>query len=217
MLFFLFIILLSVILFFIIIPKILLLLSNRDYIKLLNDYINTEIKKPFFSYNYKFNQNKKIDNNHLIFVPHPFTNWSLNPNYISKKGFYEHTLEGFKKTIKNDSLIEFIDKNKNLYKIICIGGSSTHCQEMPSYHLTWPSLLNKKLNESNLSSKVLVINFGVGAWNTLQSYIRCLTWFPIINPDLVIFYQAKNDLTPIQNGNIDENSIMPDYQNVMTQ
>ena len=65
-------------------------------------------------------------------------------DYLSKKGYYEHTLEGFKKTIKNDSLIEFIDKSKNLYKIICIGGSSTHCQEMPSYHLTWPSLLNKK-------------------------------------------------------------------------
>ena len=117
MLFFLFIILLAVILFFIIIPQILLLLSNRDYIKLLNDYINTEIKKPFFSYNRNFNQNKKIDNSHLIFVPHPFTNWSLNPNYFSKKGFYEHTLEGFKKTIKNDSLIEFIDKSKNLKNI----------------------------------------------------------------------------------------------------
>ena len=39
-----------------------------------------------------------------IYVPHPFTNWSLNPNY-KFNGVKDHTLEGFRKTLDDSSII----------------------------------------------------------------------------------------------------------------
>lgn len=205
--------LIFLIIFAFLIPQIIILFSKGKF-KILNDFINVDISKPFYNYNISSN-NENLDNN-LVFAPHPFTNWSLNPNYSGLAKKKEHTLEGFKKTTENNSVIDIIEKNPDIYKVVCIGGSSTHCQEMPSYDYTWPSLLNKKLNEK-IDKKFLVINFGVGAWNTYQSLIRIVSWFPKINPDLLIFYHAKNDLTPIHNGNKFETKIMPDYQNVMSQ
>ncbi len=84
---------------------------------------------------------------------------------------------------------------------------------MDKYEDTWPALVQEKLKKENC----IVINFGVGAWSTMQSLIRCVTWFPKINPNLLIFYHAKNDLTPLVNGNLNEKFIYPDYQNVVTQ
>ena len=78
---------------------------------------------------------------------------------------------------------------------------------MDKFEDTWPALVQQKLKNENC----IVINFGVGAWTTMQSLIRCITWFPKIKPDLLIFYHAKNDLTPLVNGNLDEKFIYPDY------
>ena len=207
------IIILILISVFYLFPFFLLKLGNKDNINSFNYFLNTNIKKPFF-----FNNSEDYlkANKNIIFVPHPFTNWSLNPNYKNKNGENEHTYEGFKKTTNSNSVLNLISKNKYDFKIICIGGSSTHCQEMKTFDLTWPSRLNTKLNNYD-DNNILVINFGVGAWNTLQSYIRCITWFPSIKPDLLVFYHSKNDLTPINNGNELESNIMPDYQNVMIQ
>lgn len=150
----------------------------------------------------------------FVFTPHPFYNWSLNPYYKNKKGELVHTEEGFRKTFNEDSIIDHLSNYKSNYKIICIGGSSTHCAEMDDYRDTWPSLLHDKLNKKHNST---VINFGVGAWSTIQSQIRCLTWFSKIKPNLLIFYQCKNDLTPLFNGSLIEKEILPDYQNIVTQ
>ena len=37
----------------------------------------------------------------------------------------------------------------NTFKIICLGGSTTHCQEIDDFSKTWPSLLNSKLNNNS--------------------------------------------------------------------
>ena len=148
------------------------------------------------------------------FTPHPFTNWSLNPAYRNVKGENVHTIEGFRKTQKDESILQLVRENPDAYKIVCIGGSSTHCAEMECYQDTWPAKLKEKLSTNN---DVLVFNFGVGAWGTLQSLIRCVTWLPIINPQLLVFYQAKNDLTPFSNASEHETYLYPDYQNSIGQ
>lgn len=148
------------------------------------------------------------------FAPHPFTNWSLNPEFRNEEGNHEHTIEGFKKTQDDDSILKLAKKYPDSYKIVCIGGSTTYCGEMTAFKDTWPSKLKNKLNSGN---KILVFNFGIGGWGTLQSLIRCITWFPLVKPNLLIFYQAKNDLTPLFNAVEKENEIYPDYQNVVGQ
>ena len=151
----------------------------------------------------------------LLYAPHPFTNWSLNPGYINEYGEVDHTKEGFRRVDGYLSLYDALDNanNKKLKKIVCIGGSTTYCTELSGYKESWPAKLQDKLD----SDKYAVFNFGVGNWSTIQSVIRCTTWFPIINPDIVIIYQAKNDLSPFYNAYNIEKKISPDYQNIMGQ
>ena len=56
-----------------------------------------------------------------IHAPHPFTNWSLNPAYRNEKGDLVHTIEGFRKTQKDDSILKLVRDNPDAFKIVCIG------------------------------------------------------------------------------------------------
>ncbi|SVD21840.1 uncharacterized protein METZ01_LOCUS374694, partial [marine metagenome] len=149
----------------------------------------------------------------LIYCPHPFTNWSLNPGYLNSEKQIEHTREGFRKTEASDSIKEILIRKPSAKKIVCVGGSSTYCTELEGYQRSWPAKLREKMEGNDFS----VFNFGVGGWGTIASLTRCLTWLPVINPDVVVFYQAKNDLTPLMNGNQVESECYPDYQNLMVQ
>ena len=73
------------------------------------------------------------------------TNWTLNPNH--KKNFNENpnTKEGFRKVDDDNSVFETLKKSQKKKRVVCIGGSTTMCEEMASYKESWPSLLNKKL------------------------------------------------------------------------
>jgi len=199
----LFIIIASIIIFSFIMN--FLFINKKDRQKILEIF---NLKKTINCYS--INQDLK-KNFSLSFVPHPFTNFSLNPNYKNTYGDMVHTAEGFRKTCEDKSIFISLEKKID-YNIVCIGGSSTQCENMEKFEDTWPAILKK-----SLSKNINVFNFGVGAWTTLHSYIRCINWLPIIKPDLVIFYQAKNDLTPYKNGNLKEKFIYSDYQNIMSQ
>jgi hypothetical protein len=148
----------------------------------------------------------------LLYSPHPFTNWSLNPSYVNRSGEHIHTREGFKKTMDSDSIMKMIKENPDANRIVCIGGSTTYCSLVERYQDSWPALLRGKLKK-----KSVIFNFGVGGWSTSQSLIRCLFWLHIVKPNLFIFYQAKNDFMPLFWGSEKENTIDPDCQNVMGQ
>tara|TARA_B110000971_G_scaffold120591_1_gene123479 strand:- start:11615 stop:12700 length:1086 start_codon:yes stop_codon:yes gene_type:complete len=166
-----------------------------------------------FTKDKNFFLDKKNLSKKLVFIPHPYTNWTLNPHHKSHSNEVSHTNEGFRKVNDDSSIFETIKKSKNKKKIICIGGSTTQCQEMTSYKYSWPSLLNKKLN----NDKFQVFNFGVAGWGTGQSLARIIYWVPTIKPDLIIFYQAKNDLTPFANIDKSIPDIHPDTQNSVVQ
>ena len=136
-------------------------------------------KKPIFFYSSK-EVSKVSFNYNSIYCPHPFTNWSLNP-YYSTRGIKQHTIEGFRKTDEYKSVEDYFNKSdKNLFKILCIGGSTTYCTEIDSYENTWPYMLNLKL--SKIKKNCLVGNAGVGGWGTIQSLNRFQTWGSILKP-----------------------------------
>lgn len=149
----------------------------------------------------------------FIYCQHPFTNWSLNPAYTNCLGESNHTIEGFRKTQAEDSIARIAGANPGAFKIVCVGSSTTYCNFVPRYQDTWPVRLKEKLGRKD----VLVFNFGVGAWTTFQSLIRCVSWLPVVRPQMLIFYQAKNDLSVLVNGAEKEKEIFVDYQNVMAQ
>ena len=167
-------------------------------------------KDPFF---YGHSDFKDDFFSKLIYCPHPFTNWSLNP--IAKHNEeHMHTKEGFRKTSKSNSIIEELKDYNNHCDIYCIGGSTTYCDSIKDYSNTWPYMLRELYNKKN---KKFLVNGGVGGWSTIQSLIRFSSWGAFLKPRLTIFYQSKNDLTPLVNGREIEKKIFPLMENVMLQ
>ena len=163
--------------------------------------------------NYDFSYGKNIKYIEKdIYTAHPFTNWSLNPNF-KKNNIKEHLDEGFRKTSDVSSIFELLNNYKKSEKIYCMGGSSTYCTELYNYYKSWPFKLQKKINIEDF----VIINGGVGGWGTFQSLIRFIGWANIIKPKILIIYQSKNDLTPFYNANESIRDISPLYQNVMLQ
>ncbi len=81
-----------------------------------------------------------------------------------------------------------IEKQPGIYRIICLGGSTSHAGNYPE---KLSALL--KMREESLGKKVEVINAAVPAWNTTQSLIQFVTRAIYLQPDLIIIYHATND------------------------
>lgn len=153
----------------------------------------------------------------FIYCPHPFTNWSLNPGYKNPGRVRIHTVEGFRKTADYESVEEYTRMNAKSCVIYCLGGSTTYCTEVTGLHTPWPSLLHEKIKRHDPQTDCVVVNAGVGGWNTLQSLIRLESWGPFLKPGLIVVFQSKNDLTPLYNAGPSEKRIFPDYSNLMGQ
>ena len=162
-------------------------------------YGNSNLKDSFFS--------------KLFYCPHPFTNWSLNPHSRYNKNLI-HTKEGFRKTSEFDSIIDELKLFGNKCDVYCLGGSTTYCDGLKDYSDTWPYKLRNLLSQKE---KRFLVNAGVGGWSTIQSLIRFFSWGSILKPKITIFYQSKNDLTPLFNGRETEKKIFPLLENIMLQ
>lgn len=163
-------------------------------------YGKSDLKDPFYS--------------KLFYCPHPFTNWSLNPLSKDKNDRFMHTIEGFRKTSDNNSIREELKNHGGKCAVYCLGGSTTYCDGLLDYRDSWPFKFRELIS---VNTNKLVINGGVGGWSTIQSLIRFSTWGAIIKPKITIFYQAKNDLTPLYNGRKCEKKLFPLLENVMLQ
>ena len=180
---------------------------KKIIMKLLNLF---QKKDPFFYGNSKL-KNRFFSK--FFYCPHPFTNWSLNP-HSKFDSYLIHTKEGFRKTSEFDSIIEELKLFNNNCDVYCLGGSTTYCDGLKNYSDTWPHKLRGLLGQKK---KNFLVNGGVGGWSTIQSLIRFFSWGAILKPKITIFYQSKNDLTPLVNGREVEKNIFPLMENVMLQ
>lgn len=140
---------------------------------------------------------------------HPFTGWSLNPDFINQHSEPIHNQQGFR------SNYDLLHLNPDALKIYCAGESTTYCTNIEKNEQTWPFLLEKELKQT-LGVDVQVINGGVGGYNSFQSFIRLSAFIDIISPDFILVYHhAKNDLTPFYNGDPSLNEVVPDFSNVI--
>ena len=177
----------------------------------INQFVNLLDKDDPFFYGQSKLTNKFFSK--LLYCPHPFTNWSLNP-HTKYNEVLMHTKEGFRKTSNSNSILEELKYYNNECDVYCIGGSTTYCDGLKDYSDTWPFKLRNLINKDK---KSFLVNGGVGGWSTIQSIIRFFTWGSILKPKLTIFYQSKNDLTPLVNGREIEKKIFPLMENVMLQ
>ncbi|KYG81024.1 GDSL-like lipase/acylhydrolase family protein [Roseivirga ehrenbergii] len=117
-------------------------------------------------------------------VPHFYLGYHNNPEYENETDF--HNSHGFRG--KEISL----KKSEDIFRIVCIGGSTTYGSGVDDYRQSYPYLLQQKLN--SLGAQVEVINAGVQGYNTLQSYLNYILKIEDLEADMLIVYHAFNDV-----------------------
>ena len=116
--------------------------------------------------------------------------FEVEVDYIPRPGiapqFYSMNSEGFRGP-------EFIkDKPNDIYRIIAVGGSTTFGAGVTDEN-TWPSILEKKLQNISGDKDIEVINAGTPGLNSLSENILVKERLVHYKPDLIIVSDGNND------------------------
>ncbi len=125
---------------------------------------------------------------HRMFSPHHYLNYCNTPGFVSRNGLNRHNNLGF----RGDEIA--VPKPAGCFRIAVLGGSGTYTIKVPDYHLSFPAQLEKSLRERYGRTNIEVINAGVGGYNSWESLINLQFRVLDLQPDLVIFYDAINDV-----------------------
>lgn len=89
-----------------------------------------------------------------------------------------------------------VAKPPGVFRIACLGGSSTYGQSESSDEAIWPARLEVLLNEDAPAGapRVEVINAGCQGYSTFESLINLELRVVDLEPDLVLVYHGINDM-----------------------
>jgi lysophospholipase L1-like esterase len=122
-----------------------------------------------------------------IFTPHRYLGYYPTPNY--RRGTNRHNALGYRGE-------EFpVEKPDGEFRIVCIGGSTTYDSDIDDHTLAYPSQLERVLRERGYGD-VRIINAGVAGWTSWESLINFELRILDLDPDLVIDFDALNDVHP---------------------
>lgn len=85
-------------------------------------------------------------------------------------------------------------KPDGVWRIFCMGGSSTYGLGPTTDETNWPARLEVHLNAASPTKRVEVINGGCQGWSTHESLINLALRGVDLEPDLVLVYQTFNDM-----------------------
>jgi hypothetical protein len=119
---------------------------------------------------------------YLAFIPRP--NWESPPTFDHVT---THNSWGFR-----GPEVE-IEKPEDVFRIVCLGGSSTYGHTPSRDETTWPAQLQTILNERQDIKRVEVINGGFSGYNSFESLANFNFRLLPFDPDLVIVYHTIND------------------------
>jgi lysophospholipase L1-like esterase len=88
-----------------------------------------------------------------------------------------------------------IAKPQGTLRVFAIGGSTTFDTQVTSDDRTWPARLEHWLNNLNPGHQVEVVNAGVPGYQVIDNLIRPQTDLYRFHPDIIILYQAHNDIS----------------------
>lgn len=156
-----------------------------------------------FDADFKFNiRNVDNDLEELKYMTEdPYLMWFPAPDYsdgtikINSRGFRDR-----ERTVKKD---------KNVFRILCLGDSSTFGLYVPLVK-TYHALLEEKLNSEfgRSKTKFEVINAGVPGYTSYQGLHLYKKKGRLYEPDIVIFYFGVNDTK--KEFYLDDKQIVPD-------
>jgi lysophospholipase L1-like esterase len=124
----------------------------------------------------------------LRYTTHPYFSHVLNPAFRSKDGRDRHNRLGFRgEEIEND-------KPEGVFRIFCLGASTTYTTAVDGYQKAYPAQLERILREVYHHPNVEVINAGVPAYTSLDSLLNLQLRILPLQPDLIVVYHGINDL-----------------------
>lgn len=116
-------------------------------------------------------------------VRHRYLGYALNRNYAFKAD--RHNSLGF----RGDDL----SADADLYRIVCLGGSTTYGTGVADYKKSYPYLLEEELQQLK-HDRVEVINAGVPGYGSLELLLNYRLLIKSLKPDLLIIYTGVNDI-----------------------
>ncbi|MDF1839385.1 MAG: GDSL-type esterase/lipase family protein [Planctomycetota bacterium] len=124
-------------------------------------------------------------------IGHSYLGYALKPNMTKDHGqphrLTTHNSEGYRGELRA------VPKPEGVYRILCLGGSSTHGTTPNTDADTWPARLEHHLTEAT-GKKIEVINFGVFGYSTFESLVNLSFRGVKLEPDLVLVYHSINDM-----------------------
>ena len=122
-----------------------------------------------------------------VYYPHRRLRYGLTPN-VDYYGWFKINSHGFRGR-------EFSQKKPpGVFRIVCVGGSTTFDGGSVGKSLPWPEVLESELRRLLGTDTVEVLNLGIGGATSLDSLIDLQMRGLSFEPDLVIVYQTHNDL-----------------------
>jgi len=133
-----------------------------------------------------------IENNITMTSISPYLAYYNTPNF-SLNGVRQHNSDGYRNSFETPNV-----KDKNTFRILCIGGSTTYGSGVSNPKLAWPEVLQNFLNTNPPSQldykKFEVLNGGIG-WGSSAELLTHYA-FKHINyeHDIVIIHTGGNDV-----------------------
>lgn len=141
---------------------------------------------------------------------HPFLGYSLRPNSstdiedrFGKRRYSTNSLGLRGRDVPRQ-------KAAGTFRIICVGGSTTENAYVNDED-TYPAQLERMLQAKHAGAKIEVLNAGRSAYSSAHLLIDFQLDLVELKPDLLIVYQAINDLMPMSYPDFE-----PDYRNFYT-
>ena len=118
-------------------------------------------------------------------IPDRYLGFVTNPDFDRPPN--KHNALGF----RGDEIV--LPKPDGVYRIVCLGGSTTYSEGVQDYRQTYPYLLGEYLRAEG-HSEVEVINGGVPGYSSLETAINLQLRVLELEPDMIVIYHGINDV-----------------------
>jgi len=143
---------------------------------------------------------------HLVFQEtHPYIGYTPRPGAVQEDPARKYHFHFNSQGMRGPELA--VPKPPGVYRIFCLGGSTTYGSGVTEDELTYPARMEAHLNEmAPAGVRYEVANCGVSGYMTVENLINLQLRLVELEPDAVVVYLAANDARPIQ-----ARGFRPDY------
>lgn len=124
-------------------------------------------------------------NNTPLYTPHRYLGYIPTPSVVKEKNM--HNSAGFRGPEIQSPKVD------SIFRIVCLGGSTTYTVKVKDYQKSYPYLMEKKLQQKGFN-QVEVINSGAGGWSSWESLVNLQFRLLDLKPDLLVVYHGINDV-----------------------